>query len=135
MTTLAFALAATVKHDGQGGVADLLSTPTEAVAWLTEHQDSVTEVLGRPLPLLVDPPQPRAASRVSGKNSALGDGFFPESGVAGAGVEPVGEVVRRELLGVRRAVRTMFARAVAAEAPSKADADRLMYLRDVLWVV
>ena len=49
MSTLAFALAATIKHDGHGGVADLLATPAEASAWLADHQDQVTEVLGRPL--------------------------------------------------------------------------------------
>jgi predicted RNA-binding Zn ribbon-like protein len=49
MSTLAFALAATIKHDGHGGVADLLATPADAAAWLEEHQTLVTEVLGRPL--------------------------------------------------------------------------------------
>ena len=46
MTTLAFALAATIRHDGHGGVADLLSTPEEAAAWLTEHEQLVARVLG-----------------------------------------------------------------------------------------
>ena len=41
MTTLAFALAATIKHDGHGGIADLLSTPEEAAAWLTDNQPLV----------------------------------------------------------------------------------------------
>ncbi|MFI5697247.1 CGNR zinc finger domain-containing protein [Kribbella sp. NPDC051586] len=88
MTTLAFALAATIKHDGRGGVADLLATPAEAAAWLADHQDEVTEVLGRPL--------------------------------------AVGGEVREELVQVRRAVRALFARTVAPEPPSKADAHRLM---------
>jgi predicted RNA-binding Zn ribbon-like protein len=46
MTTLAFAVAATIKHDGHGGIADLLSTPDEAAAWLTEHEQLVAQVLG-----------------------------------------------------------------------------------------
>lgn len=89
MSTLAFALAATIKHDGHGGIADLLATPTEAAAWLEQHQNQVAEVLGRPLD--------------------VGDAE-----------------VRDELVRFRRAVRALFARAVAPEAPSKADAHRLM---------
>lgn len=38
MTTLAFALAATIKHDGHGGIADLLSTPEETATWLTNQE-------------------------------------------------------------------------------------------------
>lgn len=88
MSTLAFALAATIKHDGQGGIADLLATPAQATAWLDEHGHLVGEVLGRPFEGADD--------------------------------------VRDELVRVRRAVRALFARAVAPESPSKADADRLM---------
>ncbi|MEV5964223.1 ABATE domain-containing protein [Kribbella sp. NPDC051952] len=88
MSTLAFALAATIKHDGQGGIADLLATPAQATAWLDQHEHLVAEVLGRPFEGAAD--------------------------------------VRDELIRVRRAVRALFARAVAPEPPSKADADRLM---------
>jgi predicted RNA-binding Zn ribbon-like protein len=102
MNTLAFALAATIKHDGQGGVADLLDTPAETAAWLDQHQDLVAEVLGRPL-------QGAAGARDEGEDVGDEDA-----------------VVRDELVRVRRAVRALFARAVAPEPPSKADADRLM---------
>lgn len=88
MTTLAFALAATIKHDGHGGVADLLSTPEQAGAWLADHHDLVTDALG-------------------------------QAELAEADVWP-------ELVRIRKAVRALFARAVAPGAPSKADADRLM---------
>ena len=88
MNTLAFALAATIRHDGNGGVADLLATPADTAAWVDEHGGLVTEVLGRPL--------------------------------TGA------EDSRDELLRIRKAVRALFARAVAPAPPSKADADRLM---------
>lgn len=88
MSTLAFALAATIRHDGHGGVADLLATPADAAAWLDQHQDLVAEVLGRPL----------------------------------GGVDEAHD----ELARIRRAVRALFARAVAPKPPSKADADRLM---------
>jgi predicted RNA-binding Zn ribbon-like protein len=103
MRNLAFALAATIKHDGHGGVADLLSGPVQAAAWLADHQDLVADVLGGSLP-----------PELSGKNSALSDDLFPQSRV-------VAELVR-----IRRAVRALFARAVAPGAPSKADAGRLM---------
>ena len=42
-------LAATIRHDGQGGVADLLESPADAAAWLDQHHDLITQVLGRPL--------------------------------------------------------------------------------------
>ncbi|MEV0801703.1 ABATE domain-containing protein [Kribbella sp. NPDC050281] len=48
MSTLAFALAATIRHDGNGGVADLLATPADAATWVEQHGDLVAEVLGRP---------------------------------------------------------------------------------------
>ena len=109
MSTLAFALAATIKHDGQGGVADLLATPAETTAWLDHHHDLVAEVLGRPL-------------------DAVDDASADDVGVDDQGVDArdAQAVVRDELVRVRRAVRALFARAVAPEPPSKADADRLM---------
>ena len=116
MTTLAFALAATIKHDGRGGVADLLATPTEAAAWLADNQHLVTEVLGRP----PAGPEP-ARGAISGTKLATGGEFLPEN--RGVGKD---EALWRELVEVRRAVRALFARAVAPGAPSKADADRLM---------
>jgi predicted RNA-binding Zn ribbon-like protein len=140
MSTLAFALAATIKHDGHGGVADLLATPAEAAAWLEQHQDQFVEVLGRPLA--------EQARRFAPRTPAAGAGSWPrvdlvgrgsrepESGEGsvgtGTGVAESGEVLagderlHGELVRVRRAVRALFARAVAPGAPSKADAHRLM---------
>ena len=106
MTTLAFAVAATVKHDGHGGVADLLSTPEAAAAWLAEHEQLVAHVLGSDLGRFVHP------------NRAE---IFPNTG--------------DELVQIRRAVRALFARAVAPGAPSKADAGRLMDVEDALRMV
>ncbi|WP_405068688.1 ABATE domain-containing protein [Kribbella sp. NBC_01510] len=114
MSTLAFALAATIKHDGQGGVADLLATPAETTAWLDQHHDLVTEVLGRPLEAVDDKGSDDAAVDDKGSDDA------------GADARDAQAVVRDELVRVRRAVRALFARAVAPEPPSKADADRLM---------
>ncbi|MFD7155936.1 CGNR zinc finger domain-containing protein [Kribbella sp. NPDC059898] len=103
MTTLAFALAATIKHDGHGGIADLLSTPEQTAAWL---RDCPTD-LGKFLPPI------------------------------GAEILPTLDECRvwRELVRIRRAVRALFARAVAPGAPSKADADRLMDPHEALRMV
>lgn len=124
MSTLAFALAATIKHDGQGGVADLLATPAETTAWLDQHHNLVTEVLGRPLDAADDAGADEAAADHEGSDEAAAD----DDGVdnAGAEVRDAQAVLRDELVRVRRAVRALFARAVAPEPPSKADADRLM---------
>jgi predicted RNA-binding Zn ribbon-like protein len=99
VSTLAFALAATIKHDGNGGIADLLETPEQAASWLEQNEHLVEGMLGRQLELA--PGQGAAELDVHGQ-------------------------VRDELVRIRRAVRALFARAVAPEAPSKADADRLM---------
>ncbi|MFF0264367.1 CGNR zinc finger domain-containing protein [Kribbella sp. NPDC004536] len=101
MTNLAFALAATIKHDGHGGVADLLSTPEQASAWLAAQSAD----LGRFLP-------PSRAENLPNPDEML-----------------------RELVRMRRAVRALFARAVAPGAPSKADADQLMGVDEALTVV
>jgi predicted RNA-binding Zn ribbon-like protein len=106
MSTLAFALAATIKHDGHGGVADLLSTPEQTAAWLAAHEHLVAQVLGpsseSDLGRFVPPNRPE---------------ILPNAGESG---------VRDELVRVRGAVRALFARAVAPGLPSKADADRLI---------
>lgn len=88
MSGLAFAVAATLRHDGNGGVADLLATPAQAAAWVEQHHELVTDVLGRPF---------------EGADDA-----------------------RDELLRIRRAIRTLFVRAVAPAPPSKAEAHLLM---------
>jgi predicted RNA-binding Zn ribbon-like protein len=170
VSTLAFALAATIKHDGHGGVADLLSTPAETVAWLAQHHDLITQLLGRPL-VAVLPPHPGrsaddwtpAAPAVSvipsrsvdlGRSSDSGRPAEPGSSVEAAGFVEFGgglilraeldvvrgeivrsSIVQGELLKIRRAVRALFARAVAPGPPSKADADRLMDAQDALRMV
>ncbi len=92
MSVLAFELAATVRHDGQGGVADGLETVAGVEDWLQRNCQLVAEVLGRPFdPAVLTP-----------------------------------EEVQRPLLEVRRAVRSLFARAVSPAPPSKADATRLL---------
>jgi predicted RNA-binding Zn ribbon-like protein len=110
MSTLAFALAATIKHDGHGGVADLLATPAETITWLNQHEPLIETVLGQPLPGLHQPVVP---TPVDTQPNVGRDTDWEER-------------VQGELQRIRRAVRGLFARAVAPGAPSKADADRLM---------
>ncbi|GAA3109736.1 putative RNA-binding Zn ribbon-like protein [Kribbella aluminosa] len=110
MTTLAFALAATIKHDGHGGIADLLSTPEDTLIWLHNQEPLLTQVLG-----------PAAATD-------LGRFLYPIR----AEILPNLDEPWRGLVRIRGAVRVLFARAVAA---SRADADRLMELEDALGVV
>ncbi|MER7249744.1 CGNR zinc finger domain-containing protein [Kribbella sp. NPDC000426] len=157
MSTLAFALAATIKHDGHGGVADLLATPADAAAWLEQHQNQLIEILGRPLADHARRSAPRApaaaadhpgratpaatapsgratpaATAPSGRVTAAADPSGRVTAAAHASVLRVGgdgELDARlhdELVGIRRAVRAMFARAVAPAAPSRADAHLLM---------
>jgi predicted RNA-binding Zn ribbon-like protein len=93
MSTLAFELAATIRHDGQGGVADLLATDLGLAEWVGDIGPLASGVLGRP---------------------------FDTSAVA------VDDDLRQALFAVRRAVRSLFARAVSPASPSRADADRLL---------
>lgn len=93
MSVLAFELSATIRHDGQGGVADGLATVESTREWVEAKGPLAAEVLGRPF-------DPAALS--------------------------VNEDVRAQLIDVRRAVRSLFARAVSPAAPSKADANRLL---------
>ncbi|WP_442913866.1 CGNR zinc finger domain-containing protein [Kribbella sp. NBC_00382] len=93
MGPLAFEIAATIRHDGQGGVADGLATVELAEAWVQANASLVGEVLGRSFD---------------------------------ASLLVVDDGVREQLVGVRRAVRSLFARAVSPALPSKADASRLL---------
>lgn len=90
---LALDLAATIRHDGHGGVADGLATLDETREWIQAKGPLIAEVLGRP--------------------------FDPA-------MLPVDDDVREHLVAVRRAVRSLFARAVSPAPPSKADANELL---------
>ncbi|MDK0523843.1 ABATE domain-containing protein [Streptomyces sp. ML-6] len=85
----ALELASTIRHDGEGGVADDLATAHGATRWIRDRAD-----------LLTDCP--------------------PAGGITADGG------LRAEITELRRAVRTLFARAVSPAPPSPADARRLM---------
>ncbi|MFF3944798.1 CGNR zinc finger domain-containing protein [Streptomyces sp. NPDC001902] len=86
---LALELVSTIRHDGDGGVADDLGDPSALTAWVREH-----------LP---------------------GPGGFTADDAALA-----------DVLALRRAVRALFARAVAPGPSSSADARRLMPAEEAL---
>lgn len=48
MSVLAFELAATIRHDGHGGVADGLATADATRDWIVANGPLIAEVLGRP---------------------------------------------------------------------------------------
>ncbi|WP_328991657.1 ABATE domain-containing protein [Kribbella sp. NBC_01245] len=91
---LAFNLAATIRNDGQGGVADGLDSPAKVDAWVLDNAD--------------------LAGRLVGELAGALNRFEADA----EGVE--------RIVGVRRAVRSLFAQVVGLEAASKADAQRLL---------
>ncbi|SIR98395.1 CGNR zinc finger domain-containing protein [Micromonospora avicenniae] len=88
---VALALAGTIRHDGNGGVADDLDDVTGLATWLRENATPL-----RPY---------------------TGDLDVP--GVAD-------ERTRREVVALRRAVRSLFAQAVRPGPPSRADSASLL---------
>ncbi|MEU5865498.1 MULTISPECIES: CGNR zinc finger domain-containing protein [unclassified Nonomuraea] len=91
----ALELASTIRHDGNGGVADDLATAQSTTRWI--HQQA--ELL---------------AGRVDVAELTAG------------------EELRGEIVGLRRAVRALFAQAVSPAPPSRADAHRLMPVEQAL---
>lgn len=86
---LALELASTIRHDGDGGVADDLSDPDGLTGWVRSHADLLEPSL--------------AAREFTADERALA-----------------------EVVAVRAAVRSLFARAVGPAPPSPADAQRLL---------
>ncbi|MFI1728274.1 CGNR zinc finger domain-containing protein [Streptomyces acidicola] len=86
---LALELASTIRHDGDGGVADDLATAHGTTRWIQAQ-----------------------AGLLAGRLPAVG--------------LTADEGLRTEITELRRAVRTLFARAVSPAPPSSADAQRLM---------
>ncbi|WP_225800248.1 ABATE domain-containing protein [Streptomyces sp. NK15101] len=86
---LALELASTIRHDGDGGVADDLATTHGTVRWIQAQADLL-------------------------------------AGTVPAGEVTVDEGLRIEIVELRQAVRSLFARAVSPAPPSSADARLLM---------
>ncbi|HEY1175578.1 MAG TPA: ABATE domain-containing protein [Phytomonospora sp.] len=89
----ALVLALTIRHDGDGGVADDLADVAGLAEWLSRNAD------------------------------VLGDGHDAD------------EPTRRRVVGIRRAVRALFAHAVRPGPASAADRDDLMPLAEAVAAV
>lgn len=95
---LVLALASTIRHDGDGGVADDLADPAGLAIWLRKHAELLREYDAEPGPY-ADPPD---------------------------------EDLRRDVTEVRRAMRTLFARAVHPNPPSRADSSTRLSVPDAI---
>ncbi|MFI0896110.1 ABATE domain-containing protein [Streptomyces sp. NPDC020983] len=95
---LALDLAVTIRHDGQGGVADDLAEPAGLTRWVRAHGEAL-----------------RADLAAGGGATApfTAEDFTADADTLAAAVE------------VRTALRALFARAVRPGPPSSADAGRL----------
>ncbi|WP_445056562.1 CGNR zinc finger domain-containing protein [Streptomyces griseus] len=94
-------LAGTIRHDGDGGVLDDLGTLEGAARWIRRQTGPLSALTPAGEPIGAEEPV-RAPEFV------------------------VDEELRDAVIGVRRAVRALFARVVSPAPPSPADAHRLM---------
>ncbi|MEU3052585.1 CGNR zinc finger domain-containing protein [Streptomyces griseus] len=94
-------LAGTIRHDGDGGVLDDLGTLEGAARWIRRRTGPLGTLAPAGEPIGDEEPVPA-----------------PEF--------VVDEELRDAVIGVRRAVRALFARVVSPAPPSPADAHRLM---------
>lgn len=94
-------LASTIRHDGDGGVLDDLDTVEGAARWI------------------------RSRTGLPGTLAPAGEGVGAK-GPEDAAEFVVDEEFRGAVIGLRRAVRALFARVVSPAPPSPADAHRLM---------
>ncbi|MEU1853653.1 ABATE domain-containing protein [Streptomyces sp. NPDC019990] len=117
---LALDLALTLRHDGNGGVADDLTDPVGLSAWVRAHAGllpaGARDRAGHPDPV-------RRADR--GDTTAAGAVRPADVGARGAG-PTAGTAQLVAVRELRAAVRALFARAVRPGEPSPADAARLM---------
>lgn len=109
---LALALAVTIRHDGQGGVADDLAEPQGLTRWVRERADA--------------PGSGGAASGARGRGGPDGPGELHEVHDLRAFHDFRADAASlAAVVEVRTAIRALFARAVLPGEPSSADAGRL----------
>lgn len=121
---LALELAVTIRHDGHGGVADDLADVAGLTRWVRERGAALGDEVAGPGPA------------TGGASNAVDPAAGPLTGL-GAGAGPgsdftADEATRVAVVGVRTAVRALFAHAVLPGAPSSADAGRLPSARQAL---
>ncbi|MGA5823722.1 ABATE domain-containing protein [Kitasatospora sp. NPDC094028] len=99
---LALELASTIRHDGDGGVADELTSVGGLTSWVAAHEE-----------LLAAEGFPAAGTDAAVTAAGSAAGFIAD------------EAIWTQALAVRAALRALLARAVSPAPPSRADADRL----------
>ncbi|MFC6022810.1 CGNR zinc finger domain-containing protein [Plantactinospora solaniradicis] len=104
---LVLALASTIRHDGNGGVADDLADVGGLATWLREQAEPLREYAAEPL-------------RFTSESESESDTATPD------------EQLRLDVVALRHAVRTLFARAVRPGPPSRADASTLLPVPDAV---
>ncbi|MFD5158653.1 CGNR zinc finger domain-containing protein [Streptomyces hawaiiensis] len=115
---LALDLALTLRHDGNGGVADDLRDPAGVTAWVRAHPE-----------ILPDTAADRADDHREGLPADTARRPVDGDGAAWFTADAAQLTAVREL---RAAVRALFARAVRPGEPSPADAARLMPLPEAV---
>ncbi|MCX4744101.1 ABATE domain-containing protein [Kitasatospora sp. NBC_01287] len=112
---LALELASTIRHDGDGGVADDLSDAPGLTRWLSERAELLAGAVGT---------TPHTAGSTTDSTTR-----FTTGSTTGF---TAGETDRAAVVAVREAVRALFAHAVSPAPPSPADAQRLISVADAL---
>lgn len=122
-TWLALELADTIRHDGEGGVADFLAGPAELTGWVRD----------RAARSALSPARGRGTAGATGAAGAV-DTMATTGAVASCAIEDfvADDRALREVLAVRTAVRALLGHAVAPRPPSRADAGRLPSAEDAL---
>ncbi len=100
-------LVGTIRHDGDGGVLDDLDTLRGARRWFQQQSGVLADATST------------STSTATATATATGDLV-------------VDEELRQAVVGVRRAVRALFARVVSPAPPSPADAHRLLPVEEAL---
>ncbi|MEU7721516.1 CGNR zinc finger domain-containing protein [Streptomyces tibetensis] len=131
---LALDLALTVRHDGNGGVADDLTDPADLTAWVRAHPEALPAGARSRADDRGATPQPSDGDRHTAGADA--QGMAPQPGDGDSGRQAAGFTADAAQLAavraLRAAVRALFARAVRPGEPSPADAARLMPVPDAV---
>ncbi|MFJ4537088.1 CGNR zinc finger domain-containing protein [Streptomyces tibetensis] len=136
---LALDLALTIRHDGNGGVADDLTDPAGLTAWVRAHPEALPAGARSPADDRGAAPQPSDGDRhtagadAQGATPQPGDGDRHAAGFTADAAQLTADAAQLTAVrALRDAVRALFARAVRPGEPSPADAARLMPLPEAV---
>lgn len=129
---LALDLALTIRHDGNGGVADDLTDPAGLTAWVRAHPEALPAGARSRADDRGAAPQPSDGDRHTAGADARGAAPRPDDGGRHTAVFTADAAQLTAVRELRAAVRALFARAVRPGEPSPADAARLMPLPEAV---